>query len=159
MDLSLVEIPLKDFDRQKERLHMLIRAIWEEDSSAMNAIHSVDRWGKSKNESGGYFFIMNEGRIIGLTGYFKVPGEGNYGLRHHGTLIKGTGKLALDLLIEFLHVNFPDFKRLVELMPEDKDELVTKFEEWGFKRIDDPDLSWEPKKDYYKIMMLREYEG
>jgi hypothetical protein len=125
--------------------------------AAFQAKHSVDRWGTSKNETGGYFYVYQDPKPIGITGYF-IPNlkEGIFGLRHHGTSVKGTGRLALNLLMAYLKENYKDsFKYLIELIPEGRNDLISKFQEWGF-HIDPKGVpDWEPKKDYYKYAMIR----
>ncbi len=157
MNITLEKIKVEDYEQVRDQILKLINQIWDE-KEAINAIHSIERWGNNKNESGTYFYIVKGNEIIGITGYFRIPHEGYYGLRHHGVLQKGTGRLALDLLVKYLKENCSDFEKLVELVPKNSNEIVEKFEEWGFRKVENADLSWEPKRDHYEFMMVRDYE-
>jgi hypothetical protein len=154
MTITLREIQVTDYSKEKQTLYSLVEEIWTRDESLDNIKHSLDRWGESGNETGTYFYIEQDGRTIGLTGYFIPNEDGDFGLRHHGTKVKGTGKLALDELLNYLKNAYESsFKRLIELIPEGKEELIQKFESWGFI-LSEEAVPWEPKKDYYKYVMI-----
>jgi hypothetical protein len=161
MVLALREILVSEFNSEKHDLFELIDLIWTKPENANNAKHSVQRWATAavtnKPESGKYFYIIQNKRKIGITGYF-IPDKlnGDFGLRHHGTTVKGTGKLALDLLVDYLKNNYgKDYKRLIELVPAGHPEIINKFESWGFQLSDQPIPAWESKKEYYKYVMYR----
>jgi len=154
--LELKIIDKSDFSEEKESIFSLVDKIWLQKEDAFQAKHSIERWA-SKTETGAYFYVCQDSKSIGITGYF-IPNlkEGVFGLRHHGTSVKGTGRLALDLLVKYLKENYKDsFKYLIELIPEGRNDLISKFREWGF-HIDPKGVpEWEPKKDYYKYAMIR----
>jgi len=155
MGLNLKAIDLKKYPSVKKDLFKLMKNIWSKKESYENAIHSIERWHKN-NESGIYFFINQDKNRIGITGYWPIKGsEGSYGLRHHGTTIKGTGKLSLGLLIEEIKKREDKFTQLIELIPKGREELIAKFEKWGFKLDPKGVPEWEPKKDYYEYAMVR----
>ena len=154
--VELRKIDVKHYPTERAKILDLAGRIWSRPESFDNARDSIERWGNSGNESGTYFYVIKDDREIGLTGYY-VPSleRGDFGLRHHGTVIKGTGKLALDALLKYLKQAYGShFRRLIELIPEGREELIPKFEEWGFKLSSDPIPEWEPKRDYYKYMMV-----
>lgn len=153
MGLKLKEITEYDYLREQGQLKNLVREIWTQEDSANNAIHSIERWANSNTESGGYYYITLDEEPIGITGYFVIPSINALGLRHHGTLVPRTGKKALDMLISSVKLIHPELDRIIELIPESRTELVGKFTEWGFELVSNPDLSWEPKAEYYKYMM------
>lgn len=156
MELNLEEINHKNFEREKETLFKLVQEIWSEKSSYENAIDSILRW-QDNNESGNYFYILQGSDKIGLTGYWPIKQEkGAFGLRHHGTKIKGTGEKSLYLLITYLKNKYKkEFKYLFELVPKGKENLIDKFKEWGFELSERGVPEWEPKKDYYKYLMIK----
>ncbi|MCX6774761.1 MAG: hypothetical protein NTY99_01580, partial [DPANN group archaeon] len=100
--LELKVINQTDYPKEKDRIFLLVDKIWLDKEDAFQTKHSIERWGTS-NETGGYFYICQNSKPIGITGYF-IPKlkEGVFGLRHHGTSEKGTGRLALNLLVEYL---------------------------------------------------------
>lgn len=157
MRVQLQKINVVDYAKEKNRLYNLIERIWTKPSSLDNIKHSLDRWGNSGSETGTYFYIKQGEKYIGLTGYF-IPNidTGDFGLRHHGTTVKGTGKLALDALVEYLRNEYGSkFRRLIELIPEGREDLIDRFTSWGFVLSSEPVPDWEPKKDYYKYVMIR----
>lgn len=157
MELTLRPIEVNDYKNQRNDLMLLVEKIWTRKESYENIKDSIERWGNSKTESGEYFYILQDNDIIGITGYF-IPNieNGVFGLRHHGATIKGTGKIALDVLIDYLKLKYgSSIKYLIELIPEGKEELILKFEEWGFTKSTEGIPSWEPKKDYYKYVMIK----
>ncbi|MBS3172380.1 hypothetical protein J4438_02265 [Candidatus Woesearchaeota archaeon] len=161
MVLILKEILIDDFNSDKNELFKLIDSIWANQKSATNTKHSIQRWAEAaktnKPESGNYFYIILDGLKVGLTGYF-IPDKlhGTFGLRHHGTTVKGTGKLALDLLVAYLKDKYgKGYKQLVELVPAEHPEIIDKFKSWGFELSDGPIPDWEPKRNYYKYVMYR----
>ena len=155
-NLELELIDVHNYSREKHILYELAEKIWTNPESLENIKHSINRWGMTKTESGEYFYIKLDGERVGLTGYF-IPDitRGIFGLRHHGTLIKGTGRLALDVLVNYLKEKYSEFDCLIELVPEGKEDLIKKFENWGFILTPDGVPDWEPKKDYYKYAMIR----
>ncbi len=155
--LELKKITVDDYLKEKENIFKLVDKIWTREESAMQAKHSINRWGTSKNETGVYFYILQDSEIIGLTGYFIAePKRGVFGLRHHGTMVKGTGRPALDLLISYLKAEYKDdFKYLAELIPKGRENLIPIFEKWGFVLDPDGVPEWEPKRDYYKYYLVR----
>jgi len=157
--LKLKQINVENYLAEKENLFLLAEKIWKDSESYNNIKLSIERWGESKSESGGYFYILDNEEIIGLTGYF-IPdlSSGAFGLRHHGTIIKGTGKIVLDLLVDYLKIKYGNsFKYLIEFIPEGKPELIKKFKEWGFALDPNGVPDWEPRKEYYKYSMIRYY--
>ncbi len=154
---ELQEITLNDYAKEKKNIFKLVDKIWTRKESAMQAKHSINRWGSSKNETGNYFYILQNAKIIGLTGYFIAePKRGVFGLRHHGTMIKGTGRQALNLLVDHLKSEYKnDFKYLAELIPQGKENLIPVFEKWGFVLEPNGVPEWEPKRDYYKYYLVR----
>lgn len=70
MLVELEPIPVEQYDSQRDRLFVLVEKIWPSSTSLENVKHSIERWGLSKKESGEYFYIKQNGVIIGLTGYF-----------------------------------------------------------------------------------------
>lgn len=154
--LELNIIHLEDYPCERESIFKLVDAIWH-GKDARQARHSIERWGTSKIETGTYFYILQDARRIGITGYF-IPNrqEGMFGLRHHGTSVKGTGRHALDLLVGYLKAHYgDDFKCLIELVPKGRTDLIRKFEEWGFHLDPQGVPKWEPKKGYYGHAMIR----
>lgn len=153
--MELREIDLENYEEERDEIFSLVGKMWTRQESLANVKHSIERWGTSKKESGSYFYILNDGEIIGITGYYVInENEGKFGLRHHGTTIKGSGKPALDILITEIGVRHTRFKELWELIPEGREDLIPIFESWGFKE-EKSDMDWEPKKDYYKYALVR----
>ena len=159
MALEIQTINFEKYNQEKDIVQNLAKSIWTRPESYENIIHSIERWANNK-ESGNYFYILQDGQKIGLTGYWPIRNDvGSFGLRHHGTTIKGTGKQALSLLVQYLHENNSDsFKQLIELIPKDKEELIPVFENWGFKLDPNGVPDWEPKKDYYKYSMIKKLD-
>lgn len=157
MGIELKIIPVHDYNLEKEKLFSLLGKIWTRAESFENVKHSLERWGNSKSETGEYFYIMQDGVEVGITGYFIPDIEsGTFGLRHHGTSVRGTGKIALGLLITHLKEEYDSFaKQLVELIPEGKENLMEVFTSWGFELTNVGVPDWEPKKNYYKYVMVR----
>lgn len=156
MEIRLQPIDVGDYDSEKPMMASLARKIWTRPESLSNVTHSIDRWGTSKNESGTYLYILKQDLPIGITGFYIIkPEDGVFGLRHHGTTVKGTGRPSLDKLVEYIKSEHPEFKNLIELIPEGREDLITTFESWGFHLVDSQ-MEWEPKKDYYKYAMSRE---
>jgi len=156
--IKLRKIDVDDYSQERDTLYSLVEKIWTRPESLDNVRHSLDRWGESGTESGTYFYIEKNDEIIGLTGYF-IPSlaDGDFGLRHHGITVPGTGKLALDELLKYLRKFYkPDFKRLIELIPEGGEDLIKRFKSWGFKLSKEEVPDWESKRDYYKYVMVRE---
>lgn len=155
MSIELKEIDVKDYDQERALLQELVNKIWTRPESAENAWESINHWGEDKKESGSYFFIMQGTQPIGLTGYYiSRPEHKELGLRHHGTTVKGTGKQALELLLDIIRTRHPDFKTLIEQIPKGREDLFLIYESWGFKHIES-DQEWERKKDYYAYVMVR----
>lgn len=155
--LELEIIDVNDYPLEKEKIFSLVDKIWVREEDAIQAKHSIDRWGTSKTETGTYFYIVQNSETIGITGYF-IPNleQGIFGLRHHGTSVKGTGRKALDLLVEYLKNKYQDsFESIVELVPEGRKDLIPKFEEWGFQVDPNGVPVWEPKRDYYRYALIR----
>lgn len=154
--LELQAITLDDYQQEKAKIFDLVDRIWTREVDAAQAKHSIDRWGTSRTESGHYFYLTQDSLPIGLTGYF-IPNleRGVFGLRHHGTTVKGTGKLSLNLLFEYLKKKYGSkFKAIVELVPKGRNDLIPIFTNWGF--VIDPSgvPAWEPKRDYYQHVMV-----
>jgi len=94
---------------------------------------------------------------IGITGYF-IPDldNGIFGLRHHGVSVPRAAKIALDLLVGRLKEEYGYFaKELIELIPRGREELIGIFTSFGFEFSDMEVPDWEPKKDYYRYVMVR----
>jgi len=158
MSLELQIIDITDYDSERSRLQVLLKKIWIAPSSFENALHSFDRWGESKTESGEYFYILQDSNKIGVIGYF-IPNllVGDFGLYHHGTTVKGTGRKSLNLLVDHIKRKYgSSFKRLIELIPAGREELIEKFEDWGFYLSNSQVPEWEPKRDYYKYVMIKD---
>lgn len=156
MALELQPIDSVKYIQEKDKILDLAKTIWTGQESYENIIHSIERWADNK-ESGKYFYIIQDRKEIGLTGYWPIQNDkGSFGLRHHGTTIKGTGKQSLDLLVNYLRDTYPSyFKHLIEFIPEGKEELINVFKNWGFKLDPRGIPDWEPKKDYYKYSMIK----
>ncbi len=153
--IELSQLDRPTYQQEKENVQRLVRRIWKQED-ARQAIHSIERWAQNP-ESGTYFYIQDDGIIIGITGYF-IPNmeQGDFGLRHHGITRKGKGREALDVLVDTLQNKYGiGFRRLIELVPEGRDDLIKKFQEWGFV-LGTEVPSWEPKKDYYKYVLVKE---
>lgn len=154
--MKLEKINVANYEKEKQIIHSLLAKIWTVPSSLANVEHSVDRWGQSKNESGEYFYIVENEKIVGVTGYY-IPNllKGEFGLRHHGVIQKGMGKKALDLLVEYLRKQYGNsFQRLIELVPPGRMDLVEIFQRWGFELVDEPVPAWEPKREYYQYVLI-----
>ena len=154
--LELHEITIDSYPAEKAKIFSLVDRIWTREVDAAEAKHSIDRWGTSRTESGTYFYITEDSEAIGLTGYF-IPNleQGVFGLRHHGTSVKGTGRSSLNLLFDLLREKYGDkFKSIVELIPEGREDLIPKFAEWGFEIDPEGVPDWEPKKEYYDRSMV-----
>ena len=156
MGLKLEEMGFEDYLSERDAVKKLIGRIWTGHESYGNAIHSIERW-VEEEESGKYFYINSGNEKIGITGYWPVTlTEGDFVLRHHGTSIPGTGKQALDLLVEYLAENYGDsFERLMEFIPKGREELIEVFEKWGFELDPNGIPEWQPRRDYYKYSMIR----
>jgi len=157
MDLSLEPITSENYPLVKEELFLLVEKIWTKKESSDNAKDSIERWHKN-SESGLYFFVSIDKKRIGITGYWPIKNaKGTFGLRHHGTIVKGTGKLSLDLLIKEIRKREKEFVHLIELIPGGREDLISKFKGWGFELDQKGIPEWEPKKDYYKYLMTRSF--
>ncbi|MBT4174204.1 hypothetical protein HOE07_00840 [archaeon] len=158
MTLELKKINVENYAQEKDRMYALAERIWPNPSSLENIKHSLDRWGNSGTESGTYFYITQEEQDIGITGYY-IPNleTGDFGLRHHGITVSGTGRIALDALVSHLREEYgSNFKRMIELIPKGREELIDVFRKWGFVLSTDGVPNWEPKKDYYEYVMVKE---
>jgi len=156
MNIQLQPINITNYEQEQDKIFDLVDRIWTRPKSAINAKHSIDRWSK-ESETGTYFYILQDGKSIGITGYFiPNPEEGEFALRHHGITVKGTGRQAFDGLVSYLQETYSPFRRLLEFIPKGGEELIPVFERWGFTLSEDPIPAWEPKRDYYKYMMIRE---
>jgi len=154
--LELHEITLDDFPQERGRMFALVDQIWTFGDDATQAKHSIDRWGNSRMESGTYFYITENSEPIGITGYF-IPNleQGAFGLRHHGTSVKGTGRKSLNLLFDYLTEKYGEkFHSIVEFIPEGREDLIPVFSNWGFEVDPEGVPDWEPKKGYYKESMI-----
>ena len=159
MTINLKLINVEQYQDERDTIFALLEQIWTRQESLDNVKHSVDRWGTSQTESGTYFYIMRGNEPIGITGYFIPSLEtGDFGLRHHGTTVRGTGRAALDSLCGYLQESYgSSFQRMIELIPQGREELIDRFAKWGFELSSDPVPAWESKKDYYKYVMVREH--
>lgn len=154
--LKLKKINIKDYPKEKERIFALVDEIWTRKESVLQAKHSIKRWGESGTETGKYFYIIKDSKPIGITGYF-IPNlnEGVFGLRHHGTITKGAGKEAFELLVAYLKERYKEsFQSILEFVPEGREELIPVFKKWGFELDPEGVPDWEPKREYYKHSLI-----
>ncbi len=160
MSIELRPIETSDYEKEKNRMLSLSEKIWTRSESLDEIKTSIERW-VSEEETGKYFYIIQDGEEIGLTGYYIPEREnGLFGLRHHGTIVKGTGKAALDALINYLRDEYgSSFKLLIEFIPEGREELIDIFKRWRFKLIDIEVPEWQPRREYYKYVMIREMDS
>ena len=155
--INIEHINVKNFCDQRLQMIQLAERIWTRPESQIAVIDGIDKWGFGGSINGSFYYIINDGKRIGLTGYFVTPDEGNFGLRYHGTTTKGTEKLALDVLVDHLRSYYGKaFQRLVEFIPEGREDLISIFERWGFSLSDKPIPEWEPNKYYFKYYMVLE---
>lgn len=154
--LELREITLDSYPTEKDTMFALVDKIWTHSEDSAQAKHSIDRWGTSRSESGTYFYITEDSVPVGLTGYF-IPNleRGIFGLRHHGTSVKGLGRPSLNLLFDYLREKYGEqFRSIVELIPEGREDLIPRFTKWGFEVDPEGVPDWEPKKEYYEHSMV-----
>lgn len=141
---------------ERSDVYELVNGIWKRPASRIIALRTIEEWYADPiTDIGPHFWIDHEDETVGITGYFDPKdGTGDIGLRHHGTLVRGTGGSALEALIEHLETNVAHAKRLVELIPGGREELISWFERYGFEQVDRPIPEWDDE-NYYQYVMER----
>lgn len=134
-EIQLIPIEKTRFSQEEKRIFSLMEMIFSPyKNDIKEAKSAIQRWYK-EDRSGMYFYIQMREKIIGITGYYVInETEGLFGLRHHGVLIKGIGRDSLDLLIEEVLEKYNNTKKIIELIPKNRSDLVPIFQNWGFER-------------------------
>lgn len=148
-----------------------LKNIWPEPfNSIMQEAYCEDLLIKFKHphlDLGNISYIKNNNHeIIGITGMFIIPDSGNYEekninleegfLRWHGIIPeerrKGYSEQAMTLLLQELTLNYPKFKRIIELVPQTEYgiHIEAHFKHLGFNKVgpkesyDWIDCEWQP---------------
>lgn len=139
-----------------ERVFPRIKTIWQNPKAVAEALHWTRNWGSDPKATGEIFFIVRDGRRIGITGYFlKKVNPDTAGLRWHGIIGEerrhGYSGMALRFLAEEIARRHKGIKYLSEALPLYRKDAYGYFNGIGFMEWDDP----ETEVDYAKVVNLR----